>query len=151
LATISLFDSKYKGGDGILRNSRFNTHYVINLLGGKEWTIRSKNIFGFNLKGSFTGGEYYVPVDLQQSIALHREILNETAAYSERLPAVFYLDLTLTYRTNHRKFSGIWALQIRNLLNQEPVVGYVYDDFNHTIETQKSLGIIPLLSYKIEF
>jgi len=151
LATISLFDSKYKGGDGILRNSRFNTHYVINLLGGKEWTIRSKNIFGFNLKGSFTGGEYYVPVDLQQSIALHREILNETAAYSERLPAVFYLDLTLTYRTNHRKFSGIWALQIRNLLNQEPVVGYVYDDFNHTVETQKSLGIIPLLSYKIEF
>jgi hypothetical protein len=151
LVTISLFDSKYKGGDGILRNTEFNTNYVINLLGGKEWTIRSKNIFGFNLKCSFTGGEYYVPIDLQQSIALHREILDESAAYSKRLPAVFYLDLTLTYRTNHKKFSGIWALQIRNLLNQKPVVGYAYDDFNHTVEIQKSLGIVPLLSYKVEF
>jgi len=68
-----------------------------------------------------------------------------------RLPSVFYLDLTLTYRTNHKKFSGIWALQIRNLLNQKPIVGYVYNDFNESVETQKSLGIVPLLSYKIEF
>jgi hypothetical protein len=30
-------------------------------------------------------------------------------------------------------------------------VGYVYDDFKHTIEPQSSLGIIPLISYKIEF
>ena len=151
LVTVSLFDSKYKGGDGIERNTRFNANYVINLLGGKEWTIRSKNILGVNLKGSFTGGEYYVPVDLGQSVVLHREVLDEQAAYSVRLPAVFYLDLTVTYRTNHKKFTGIWALQIRNLLNQKPVTAFVYDDFNHTLETQRSLGIIPLLSYKVEF
>jgi len=151
MVTISLFDSKYTGGDGILRNTRFNTNYVVNLLGGKEWTIRSKNIFGLNLKGSFTGGEYYVPIDLAQSISQQREILDEGAAYTVRLPSVFYLDLTLTYRTNHKKFSGIWALQIRNLLNQKPIVGYVYNDFNESVETQKSLGIVPLLSYKIEF
>ena len=151
LVTISLFDSKYTGGDGILRNTRFNTNFVINLLGGKEWTIRSKNILGVNLKCSFTGGEYYVPIDLEQSISQHREILDEAAAYTSRMPAFFYLDLTITYRLNQKKFSGIWALQIRNLLNQKPVTGYAYDDFNHSVETQKSLGIIPLLSYKIEF
>jgi len=151
LITVSLFDSKYRGGDGILRNTRFNTNFVINLLGGKEWTIRSKNILGVNLKCSFTGGEYYVPIDLEQSVAQHREVLNQNAAYTLRLPAYFYMDLTLSYRTNHRKFSGIWALQARNLLNQKPVMGYTYDDFNHTVETQRSLGIIPLLSYKVEF
>jgi len=151
LITVSLFDSKYKGGDGIIRNTMFNTNFVINLLGGKEWTIKRKNIFGANLKCSFTGGEYYVPIDLEQSIAQHREVLNENAAYTLRLPAYFYVDLTVSYRTNHRKFSGIWALQIRNLLNQKPVTGYAYDDFNHSIETQRSLGIIPLFSYKVEF
>jgi hypothetical protein len=151
LITFSLFDSKYRGGDGIRRNSRFNVNYVINLLGGKEWTIRKKNFLGLNLKGSFTGGEYYVPIDLEQSIAQHREVLDEANAYSPRLADFFYLDVTVTFRTNHKKFSGIWALQIRNLLNQHPDVGYVYDDFNHTIEAQKSLGIIPLLSYKVEF
>ena len=151
LATISLFDSKYTGGDGIERNTQFNTNYVINLLVGKEWTIRKKNILGFNLKGTFNGGEHYVPIDLQQSIAQHREVLNEKNAYGPQLPSFFYLDLTLTYRLNYRKVSGILAIQIKNLLNNQPDVGYSYDDFNHTIEPQKSIGILPLISYKIEF
>jgi hypothetical protein len=151
LVTVSLFSSKYKGGDGIERNTRFNSVYVINLLGGKEWTIREKNILGVNMKGNLTGGEHYVPVDLQKSIAGQREILDEANAYKPQLPSFFYLDLTITYRTNHNKFSGIWALQIRNLLNQTPDVGYIYNDFTKSVEPEKSLGIIPLLSYKVEF
>jgi hypothetical protein len=151
LITLSLFNSKYRGGDGIQRNSRFNSNYVINLLGGKEWTIRKKNILGLNLKASFTGGEYYVPIDLEKSVAQHSEILDEANAYTHKLADFFYLDLTVTFRTNHKKFSGIWALQVRNLLDQNPDVGYVYNDFNRTIEPEKSLGIIPLISYKIEF
>jgi hypothetical protein len=151
LATISLFDSKYKGGDGIERNTRFNTNYVINLLGGKEWTIRKKNIFGVNLKASYTGGEYYVPVNLSESILQHREVLDENLAYQVRLPDFFYLDITLTYRTNHKKFSGIWAIQVKNLLNQKPATGYIYNDFTQSVEAVTSMGIFPMISYKIEF
>jgi hypothetical protein len=36
LVTVSLFQSKYKGGDMIERNTRFNSNYVVNVLGGKE-------------------------------------------------------------------------------------------------------------------
>jgi hypothetical protein len=151
LITVSLFDSKYKGGDGVERNTKFNANYVINLTGGKEWTIRGKNLFGVNLKASFTGGEWYVPIDQDASVAQHREVLNENQAYRERLPAFCYLDLTLTYRTNHRRFSGVWAIQLKNLLNQKPVTGYVYNDFNQSVEPVKSMGILPFLSYKIEF
>jgi len=151
LATISLFDSKYKGGDGVERNTRFNSNYVINLLAGKEWTIRKKNILGANLKVSVTGGEYYVPIDLEASRLQHREVLDDANAYRERLPAFYYLDLTLTYRTNHKKFSGIWAIQIKNLLNQKPPTGYIYNDYNQSVEEIKSMGIIPMVSYKIEF
>ena len=151
LATLSFFRSKYRGGDRIERNTRFNANYVVNLLGGKEWTFREKNIFGVNLKVSITGGEHYIPIDLEKSITQHREVLIESNAYSPKLPDVFYLDLTITYRVNHKKFSGIWAIQVRNLLNQHPDVGYLYNDFNYTIEPQKSLGILPVMSYKVEF
>lgn len=151
LATVSLFDSKYKGGDGIERSTRFNANYVVNLLGGKEWTVRKKNIFGVNLRASLTGGEYYVPIDLDASIAAHREILDEDRAYEVKLPDFVYLDLTLTYRTNHRKFSGIWAVQLKNLLNQQPPTGYVYNDFNQSVEPVHGMGILPFISYKIEF
>ncbi len=151
LVTISLFDSRYKGGDGIERSSRFNSNYVLNILCGKEWTIRKKNILGVNLKVNINGGEYYVPIDLSSSIAQHQEVLDGTAAYTQRLPDFYYVDLTLTYRTNHRKYSGIWAIQLKNMLNQQPTTGYVYNDFNQTIEPVKSMGIIPFISYKIEF
>jgi len=151
LATISLFDSKYKGGDGIERSTRFNANYVINLLGGKEWTIRKKNILGVNMKTSYTGGEFYVPIDLDKSIQQHYEVLDESMAYAVRLPDFFYLDLTLSYRTNHKKFSGIWAIQVKNLLNQQPPTGYIYNDYTQSIEEVKSMGIFPVISYKIEF
>jgi hypothetical protein len=151
LVTVSIFDSKYKGGDGILRNTRFNSNFVVNILGGKEWTIRKKNILGVNLKVSLTGGEYYVPIDLNESIRQHREVLEDTQAYIPRLPDFCYVDMTLTYRTNHKKFSGIWAIQIKNLLNQKPATGYIYNDFNQSAEKVISLGILPLISYRVEF
>ena len=151
LVTVSLFDSKYKGGDGIERNTKFNANFVVNLTGGKEWTIRGKNILGLNLKTSVTGGEWYVPVDQGASINQHREVLDEQGAYTKQLPAFCYVDLTLTYRTNHRKFSGIWAIQVKNLLNQKPVTGYIYNDFNQSVEPIVSMGILPFISYKIEF
>ncbi|MBN2521394.1 MAG: carboxypeptidase-like regulatory domain-containing protein, partial [Bacteroidales bacterium] len=37
LSTLSLFESKYRGSDGVLRNTAFNSNYVFNLLGGKEF------------------------------------------------------------------------------------------------------------------
>ena len=98
-----------------------------------------------------SGASEKVPIDLEASVAQHREVLDESAAYTRRLPAFFYIDFTATYRTNHKKFSGIWAIQVRNLLNQRPVTGYVYNDYNQTVDEVKSLGIIPLISYKIEF
>jgi outer membrane receptor protein involved in Fe transport len=151
LATISLFDSKYNGGDGIERNTRFNSNFVVNLVGGKEWTIRKKNILGVNLKVSVTGGEYYVPIDPEASELQHREVLDDAQAYIPRLPDFWYVDLTLTYRTNYKKISGIVALQVKNLLNQKPATGYIYNDFTRSVEKVVSIGILPLISYKVEF
>lgn len=43
MVTASVFDSKYKGGDGKWYNTRFNRHYILNGLIGKEWMMgRSK-------------------------------------------------------------------------------------------------------------
>src|SRR6185437_15485460 len=39
LLTGSLFDSRYKGSDGIERNTAFNYKYVFNVLAGREWRV----------------------------------------------------------------------------------------------------------------
>jgi len=40
LGTASLFQSTYKGSDGIERSTAFNGQYVLNLLGGKEFRLK---------------------------------------------------------------------------------------------------------------
>lgn len=151
LLTASVFQSKYRGGDGVERNSRYNSGYVFNLIFGKEFTVRKDNILGLNLKASFTGGQYYIPVDLAGSVAQSREVLDESRIFTERLPGFYYLDFTLTYKMNYRKFSGTFALQIKNLLNRKPDVSYVYNGYAKVIEKEITLGIIPMISYKLEF
>lgn len=48
LATLSLFDSKYLGSDGIKRKTAFNGHFVANTLVGKEWKIKSNATLVFD-------------------------------------------------------------------------------------------------------
>ena len=58
MATTSIFESKYKGGDGVWRDSRFNRNYVVNLLAGKEWKVGKNHQKSFEINGGikFQGG-----------------------------------------------------------------------------------------------
>ncbi len=151
LVTASIFESKYKGGDGIERNTRFNSNYVFNVLIGKEFTIKDRNIFGINLKTTYSGGEYYTPVDLNQSIIQNREILDLNHIYTRKFDDFFYIDITLNYKVNHKKYAGNWSIQIKNLLDRKQPLAYAYNSFTKAIEKQESIGMLPMLSYKIEF
>jgi hypothetical protein len=69
LLTTSLFDSKYQGSDGVMRNTAFNMGYVINALAGKEWKFNRERYFSISMKISAVGGRYISPVDITSSIA----------------------------------------------------------------------------------
>ena len=151
LVTASVFDSKYKGGDGVERNGRYNGNYAFNILIGKEFETKNKNVWGLNLKVNYTGGQYYIPVDLESSIAANREILDYDKIYTERLKSFLYLDFSVTYRMNFSKSSGVITLQVKNLLNQNPALGYEYNALMKRVEEKKELGIIPMFSFRFEF
>jgi hypothetical protein len=63
LFTSSLFNSKYRGSDGILRNTTFNGNYVFNFLLGYEHDLNSKWTLTFDGKVTYAGGKRYIPVD----------------------------------------------------------------------------------------
>ena len=68
LITGSLFDSKYKGSDGIERNTAFNGNYVFNALAGKELSIKEKSMLTVDLKVTWAGGTRYIPLDIEKSM-----------------------------------------------------------------------------------
>lgn len=151
LFTASVFSSKYKGGDGIERNGRYNSNYAINLLAGKEFYTKSQNVWGLNLKASYNGGEYYIPVDLQQSISQNREVLDYNQVYTKNLKPFLYLDFTVNYRINYSKTSLVFTAQAKNILNSKTVLGYSYNSFTKTVDEQSEMGFLPMFSVKYEF
>lgn len=70
MVTALVYESKFKGGDGIERNTRLNQNYVINILGGKEWQVRENNFFSINGKFTVVGGTRYTPPDQEASKAV---------------------------------------------------------------------------------
>jgi hypothetical protein len=151
LFTASVFSSKYKGGDCVERNGRYNSNYAINLLAGKEFYTKSKNVWGVNLKASYNGGEYYIPVDLQQSISKNREVLDYNQVYTKNLKPFLYLDFTVNYRVNYSKTSLVFTAQAKNILNSKTVLGYSYNSYTKTVDEQSEMGFLPMFSVKYEF
>lgn len=151
--TSSIFDSKYKAKDGNTYNSRYNANYRLTLLGGKEYSVgkNDKNLLGINLKGIWSGGNRYTPIDLEASRISGEEETFVGKEFSESVPDYMRLDLTSSYRINGKKVAHIISLQVQNVTNRENIFGYSYNENKETIEEEYQFGILPILKYRIEF
>jgi len=154
LFTSSVYSSKYKGSDGIERNTAFNGKYVFNILGGKEWNVGSekRNKISTDIKYTYAGGRAYTPIDLTASNSTGREQLS-TDAYSSFYPNYFRLDLKLGYTLNSgkRKLSHSFSLDLQNVTNHKNVFSQNYDDRSKSVNTTYQLGFFPNFVYKIQF
>jgi len=154
LLTSSLYSSKYKGSDGIERNTAFNGKYIFNILGGKEWKVGSENgnKISTDLKCTYAGGRAYTPIDLETSGAIGHEQLS-SEAYSAFYPNYFRLDFKLGYTHNSRtkKLSQSIALDLQNITNNKNVFSQSYDGRGQSINTTYQLGFFPNFIYKIQF
>lgn len=150
LATGSVFRSRYRGGDGVWRDSRFDRGYAFNTLFGKEWSVGDDDILGLNGRLNLMGGKRRSPLDLPASVSAEDVLYDERQAFRDRDPDFFILDITVTYRRNHSKYSEVWALQVKNVLGAKNV----FPDYNYAKKTVVDVeeGFpLPVLSYKVEF
>lgn len=155
LLTASLFDSKYKGSDGVERNTAFNNNYVVNFLAGKEFKMGKdqRNAFTFDLKMTTAGGRYFTPVDLAASQMAGREILQEGMAYDERFDPYFRLDLKFGVQLNSpkRKLSHQFYLDLQNITNQENIFTRRYNEVTNQVNNVYQSGFFPDLLYRVQF
>ena len=153
LATASIFDSKYKGGDGVERNSLYNRNYILNLLTGKEWQFGTSkaNIISINGRLSFMGGDRYSPLLKEESIAANELIYDYSEAYEEQVGPATVFSLSFSYRKNKKKHASIWSLHLLNVLGHEEYRDYEFNLKTGIPEKQFDQIMVPNLSYKIEF
>ena len=154
LFTSSLYSSKYKGSDGIERNTAFNGKYVFNILGGKEWKVgnENRNKFATDIKFTNAGGRAYTPIDLTASQSLNREVVSSDA-YSANYTNYFRLDVKGTYTINskNKQLSQSFSLDLQNVSNHKNMFSQSYDNQRQNVSTTYQLGFFPNFIYKLQF
>jgi hypothetical protein len=154
IVTASVFRSTYVGGDDVLRDARYDKNFVVNFVGGKEWKVgreHKNNSIGVNGKFSMMGGDRISPVDEDATYLAKEVIYDETYAFEERKPNVYYLHFTLNYRKNKPHHASIWSFQVMNALGTPEFFGYKYNYKYNTIDRDEQTIVMPQISYKIEF
>ncbi len=151
LATGSFFNSKYKGSDGVTRNTAFNSNYVVNLLAGKEFKIKEKHIFALDMKLTYTGGKRYVPINLATSIATNSEVLNTAIAYNPQYDPYFRIDLKPSYKLNTKKFTHEISVDVQNITRHNNIFQQQYDLNTQTIKTDYQLKFFVIPQYRLTF
>jgi hypothetical protein len=155
LATASLFSSKYLAPDGFWYNTYFNTSYVFNLIGGKEFQVGRyrQNTFGLKLRGNYRGGFRYTPIDVAASLKNKRVVYQTRNTYGERLPDFNRVDVGFSYRINKERHAWILLADVQNVLNTRNVLRrkFTYSNKQVIAADSKGIGMIPVLTVRAEF
>ena len=155
LLTSSFFESRYEGSDGIERNTPFNNQYVVNFLGGREFTIgrAKRNVLFVDTRLTISGGRYFTPVDLEASQAAGFEILQEDIAFSEQYDDYLRWDLKFGYRINNKKKKSSHQiyLDIQNLTNNKNVFVRRYNRLTNRVDQVDQIGFFPDFGYRFQF
>ncbi len=155
LLTASIYDSKYKGSDGIERNTAFNNRYVFNVLAGKEFKFGRQDRFAFTLDTKLTtaGGRYTTPVDLEASRLVQREVLQLDNAYSEQFDPYFRWDVKLGIKVNSlkRRVSHHFYFDLQNVTNNDNLFTRRYNSLTNEVNDVNQLGFFPDFMYRIQF
>lgn len=152
LITGSLINSRYKGSDGIERNTAFNTGYAANVLAGKEFNIGKKgSILALNIKATAIGGKYLTPLDRTASAAMGSDVYIQSLAYSEQQDGYFRTDFKISYRKEYKHSTMEFSLDLQNITNNKNVFNQTYDRRTNRIVNNYQQGFFPVPLFRYTF
>jgi len=152
----TLYDSKYYGSDGVLRNTSYNGTFVTNLLAGKEFKLNEKNILGFGFKVTYAGGKRYGLADIPASTVMNEIIFQDSLFNELQFRDYFRADVKISWRKNADKVTHEIGLDLVNILNTKNLLSLAWapnlaDPIATPIAEKQQLGFLPIFYYKIDF
>jgi hypothetical protein len=153
LATLSVFESRYRAADGTWYNARFGLGAVANALAGKEWKVGKADkdkVLTTGARYSVQGGQWQTPLDANATLAAGYEV-ESTALMGFKGDPIHKLDLVLAYRIGRAKVSHEFKADVQNVLNAQTVVYSYYNSSTERIEGVSQLAILPVMGYTLRF
>lgn len=155
LSSITFLDSKYKGADGIERNTTFNIGHIFNIVGGRVFDLdqeKSKQLH-IDAKINYSGGRRFIKVDEERtnvdpSDQIYYDLDN---SFNNKVRDYFRTDLKITYNVNLPKATHNFFVAIDNLFDTKNESIYDWDRFEEKVKPYYQLGVFPYAGYKIQF
>lgn len=158
MITGAFYDARYKGSDGIERNSDFNGKYAANFLFTKEFKLGERQSLQVGTKITASGGRWYTPIDTAASRIESDEMYIDSLRNSLQLPDYFRVDLKINWKLNakSRKITHEIGLDLINVTGRKNILGITYSPnptkpLENPLHEQYQLGFLPLFYYSIDF
>ena len=156
LFTGSVYNSTYKGQDGVERSTDYNGRYAMNVLAGWEPKIGTNTVLITGAKITFAGGRLYSMPDLAASNALGDFVVIDSLRNSERFADYFRADLRLGIRINRPKVTHELAFDMVNIFDNKNILNLTYSpdlasQGKYPFLESYQLGFLPLFYYRVDF
>lgn len=139
--TASLYESKYRGYDEVLRDTRYNGNFAVNTLAGYEFKLSSNTLMSFNLKVAFMGNKRYTPSSSSNGIDIDYDY---SQINSLKMSDYFRTDFNINIKTNYKKFSLEYFVEIDNLTNNKNLWSQYYNANQQKFKSTYQQKITPM-------
>jgi CarboxypepD_reg-like domain len=151
----TVYDSKYYGSDGVLRNTSYNGMFIANLLAGKEFKLGPKQSISLGLKFTVAGGKRYGDADIAKSEQFNELIFLDEGFNEKQFKEYYRLDVKINWKFNAKRTTHEIGLDIVNVLNTNNLLGLAYSPDitqpnSSPIRERSQLGLLPIFYYKID-
>jgi hypothetical protein len=160
LNTLSLYRSFYNDNLGNEHPTAFDSRYALNILGGKEFYFAegvskkgksSKNSLTVDAKFMLNGGKRYTPINVHQTQVQGEIVYNNAEINSKQYDNYQRIDFRIAYRSQTKKVTQEWGVDIQNITNHKNVFQQTYDTNKNEYKTTYQTGILPVGIYRIIF
>ncbi|MEY3368218.1 MAG: hypothetical protein RI973_1373 [Bacteroidota bacterium] len=149
----SLYRSRYAGVDDRWRSTRFDGRYLLNFNGGREF-VKNKSgkslTRGLSARLTWFGGYRDTPVEEGLSAMLGYTVFDERLAFSEQLPDYWRVDLRFYFKASKQGRNSLFSIDLQNVTNRKNAQYNYYDFVLGRTALKRQLGIIPIMSWRLE-
>jgi hypothetical protein len=151
MSNATLLKSEFRAFDKLFYSSKYDTRYIFNLSAGKEFYRNKERIIGLNVRLTLVDGYNNYKIEDQLTIS------NQTTRYDYWFAPIaknrdyFRPDLRIYRKKQKGLRSSMWSLDIQNVANYSNEAYQYYDSFQVKTLTKYQLGLLPVLSYRVEF
>ena len=150
----SLYRSEYAAVGSSWRRTRFDGGHTLNLTGGREF-VKTKTgkvvTKGINAHAAWIGGFRDTPIDVAASEERGYTVYRQEEAFTVKLDDYFRIDLRLYVKWNKSGRNSMLSLDIQNVMSRKNSQYHYYDSVQGGVVTKRQLGLIPILSWRLEF